>query len=125
MFIFEILPNKNLKISLGNESAENVKSYLEDHTSFETLLEFTESYWTNGWGVTTGDLLGQLTECPIIAEDLTIEDDGSNTLNGKAWYFGNYMVENEIETILENGFIEFTFWSDFDNDNFKNPFLVD
>jgi hypothetical protein len=87
-------------------------------------MELTESYWTNGWGVHTADQLNQMSECLVISEDSTTEDDGSITLNGKAWTNNNnYMIVSPLDSILENGYVDFELWDEFKEENFKNPYL--
>jgi len=82
--------------------------------------EITESYWTNGWGVHTADELGQMSECLVIAEDSTVEDDGSITLSGKVWTnIHNYQIASPIDQILWSH-CDFLLWEDFKTpENFK------
>ena len=86
----------------------------DEYGEIHTLWEITEGYWANGWGLHTADQLGQLSECLIISEDSTIEDDGRLTLFGKCWSnVHNYQTVSVIEELLEKGFYEFYLWEDF------------
>ena len=90
----------------------------------QAFMKMTEGYWTNGWGVhEAGNQLGQMSDCLVIAQDSTIEDDGSITLTGKTWSnIHNYQVVDEVEEILTKGYYDFYLWEDFKNgENFKNP----
>lgn len=123
-FTLTVLDNGNLKISYDESDSREVRDCYNDRGDFGTLYELTESYWTNGWGVHCADVLGQMSECPVIAKESYIEDDGSTTLQGKVWYHPNYMVESMILTILEKGFIELPLWFESEKgENFKNPYI--
>lgn len=124
-FHFEKLQDgKVLRITLpgnGEYAKAEIAELLEKVGSDSTFMELTESYWTNGWGVHNADTLGQMSECLVVAEESTIEDDGSISLSGKVWTnIHNYQVYCPIEEILENGHIDFYLWEDFKSvENFK------
>jgi len=108
-FSFKVLENNDLRISIDAndlELADEVRDFREKNCEQGTLLEYTESYWTNGWGVHTADELGQLSECEVIAEESLSEDDGSILVHGRIWYHPNYMIESIIDTILDKGHID-------------------
>jgi len=124
----QINEGKTLRISAENPS--EFAQYIKDHeddalTSFtpnsdQAFMELTESYSCNGWGVFTADQLGQMTECLAVAEESTVEDDGSYTLNGKVWTnIHNYQIVSPLYVILEDGYIDFRLWEDFQNENLK------
>jgi len=120
---------KILRISAVNpaEFAEHIENHKDDClTSYSpnsdmAFMEMSESYSCNGWGVFTADQLGQMSECLVIAEDSTIEDDGSFSFFGKVWTnIHNYQIENPLDLILENGHVDFYLWEDFKKvENFK------
>lgn len=126
---FEIIDNGR-KLRITAENPADLLEYIESHkdnmlTSFSPNTDqafkiLTESYWVNGWGVFTADELGQLSECLVIAEESTLEDDGSITLNGKVWTnIHNYQIVNPLDSIVENGYIDFLLWDTFKGENFK------
>jgi hypothetical protein len=119
---FTELENGDLRLSLIEEQKENLEEVVNNKnlSDFSKLLCATESYWANGWGVTFADQLHQLSEAPVIVEELTREDDGSITVHGKAWYQSDYMIRSAAETILDQGYIDFTYWNTFDGENFKS-----
>jgi hypothetical protein len=130
MLKFEkINEGKTLRISAINpaEFAEYIKEHEDDMLTAYTpnsdmaFFEMTEAYSTNGWGVFTADQLGQLSECLVVAEESTVEGDGSFSLSGKAWTnIDNYQIENPLDLILENGHVDFYLWEDFKKvENFK------
>lgn len=116
------LENGNLRLWLIEGQKESLEEIVNNENigDFQKLLGATESYWTNGWGVTSADLLHQLSEAPVIVEDLTVEDNGSITLYGKAWYQSDYMIRGAVETILRQGHIDFTLFDSFDGENFES-----
>jgi hypothetical protein len=118
---FKELENGDLRLSLIDSQRENLEDVVNNDKlgDFGKLFKATESYWTNGWGVTSADQLHQLSEAPVIVEDLSVEDDGSITLYGKAWFQGDYMIKSAVETILEKGYIDFTYFDTFDDENFS------
>ena len=125
---FEIIEaGRVLRVSAENRA--EFLQYIEDHkddalTSYTpnsdiAFMQLTESYSCNGWGIFTADTLGQMSECLVISEDLTIEDDGSYTLNGRAWTnIHNYQIVNPLDSIVENGYVDFLLWDNFKGENF-------
>ena len=105
-FKLSIAENGNLIISCEAEDKPEIMEFYDEHSEMATILEFTEHYWTNGWGVHSADELGNLSEAPLFAEESTIEDDGSIVLGNRVWYHPNYQIESLVEIVLEKGFIE-------------------
>ena len=125
---FEVIEDGRV-LRVSAENPAEFLQYIEEHkddalTSFQpntdqAFMELTESYSCNGWGIFTADTLGQLSECLVIAEDSTFEDDGSYTLNGRAWTnIHNYQIVNPFDSIVENGHIDFLLWDTFKGENF-------
>lgn len=127
---FQIIENGRVLRVTAENPAEFLQ-YIEDHkddalTSYKpnsdmALMQLTESYSGNGWGIFTADQLGQLSECLVIAEESTSEDDGSFTLNGRVWTnIHNYMIVNPLDQIAENGYCDFYLWEEMKGENFKD-----
>ncbi len=123
MLKFSILENGNLRISVQKGFRKEFKQYMKEdkHSNYSKFFELTEGYWANGWGVhNSGDDLGQLSSCLVIAEDSSAEDNGSITLHGRTWTnIHNYCIVDPLEEILEKGFYDFLKWKTFDNENFN------
>jgi len=49
--------------------------------------------------------IGALTSGPVIAVDIERDDDYKITKIGKTWWFSQYQVECEIETLIEHGIV--------------------
>ena len=120
MIDLTILENGNLRLSLEKDCREELEELREKFGISVVLHQALEAYWANGWYIGTANQLWQMSESPVICEEGYVEDNGSNTLHGKAWYFPNYMIEDEIETILEKGYVDFDFWQEFDNESFPS-----
>ena len=118
---FTELENGNLRLSVFENEYDNLQDIIDNNNlgDMAKLLEATESYWTNGWGVLDLGHLWQLSEAPVIVEECTIEEDGSITLYGKSWYQNDYATRSAVETILEQGYIDFVFWQEFKGENFE------
>ena len=115
MVEFEILENGKLRVKFvgDDQDRQEIKEHLEKHGINSAFANMTEPYWTNGWGVHTGDELNMMTGAMSIAQESTREDDGSLSLFGKVWTnFRNYQVVDEVSEILENGYFDFDFWQE-------------
>lgn len=77
----------------------------------DILWDGTEGYWANGmyWPFDAGHgnpFVG-LSSAPCIAESMDVDDDGLCTINGRFWYFPDYMVVNPMQILKEHGEVEF------------------
>lgn len=101
------LENGDLKIELTD--AEMLVDYFlkEKRPSVFDILEDSR-HIGNGWSDETDNVLGFLTSAPIIAEDADHNDEGFCTDAESFWYFDNYVVEDEWETLLNEGSVIFT-----------------
>lgn len=119
MFDLTKLENGKLRISLDffdeKEKGELIEELQELNTrkdDLSILLDWTESYWTNGsyqpFDAGEGNPYVGLTEAPCVAESMTYDDDGNATVEGDFWYFGDYMIRSFIDDIIENGYVDFS-----------------
>lgn len=98
-----ILPNKNLEVALdATDDAEEV-------------LEWGHEWWRmfeehvgNGWTAVWPEVIGALTDAPIVTNDYTVHDNGRTEVLGEVWWFPNYCVENPVETLAKRGRVVFT-----------------
>lgn len=131
MLHFEIIEDgKTLRVTAENpaEFAEWIKCHEEEMVTSYTpnsdmaFMELSEWYACNGWTVLTADQLGQMSECLVICEDATLEDDESYTINGRVWTnIYDYEIVSPLYCILENGHYDFDLWEVMDNENFPAP----
>lgn len=120
MINFTVLENGKLRLTLSSDgNKDEVIEIVERQAAIHALVELTEHYWKNGWGILGADDLSQMSSAPVIAEGHAVEGDGSNTLWGKAWYYPNYAIYNPLKKMLENDHVDFDFWGDFgEGENF-------
>jgi hypothetical protein len=120
MITFTKLDNGKLRLTASKGYKRELRQRYIDRGGSDTFEDGTESYWTNGWGIFSADLLGQLSSAPIIVEDLTINDDNSRTLNGNAWWYPDYQILDPVEEILKHKYVDFDLWDTFDNVTFPS-----
>lgn len=110
---YEITPNGNLLISSEPEDAEML-AHLKDINQGDDVTFLADLLDQTGWSG-NGQLntvrpedIGALTDAPILSDDVTIEDDGHATVNGRVWWFPNYMITNFADVLIEKGQVVFT-----------------
>jgi hypothetical protein len=101
----------NLLIELSGEPTDYEKQFYLDLSPINALCELldTSGYIGNGWQFLKPEDIGALISdtCPIISNDVDIEDDGSISHIGDIWYYPDYAVSNEIEILFEKGSVIF------------------
>jgi len=112
-----VLENRKLRLKWDGDEDDRheILDYEDANGSQSALCEILEDYLCNGWSLFDADQLLQLSSAPVLCNDASLEDNGDITLYGQGWYLGSYMVINPIDEILDEGFIDFDFWQDFDN----------
>src|SRR5208283_5888464 len=65
--------------------------------------ELIEWHLCNGWEFVAPEEIGALTAAPILSDSAMRNDKGELTAIDKVFWFPNYQVESEIETLLEKG----------------------
>ena len=104
--------NSALRVSFDPEDRDEITEILNRLDPVSILLEGTEHLWTNGsyhpFDAGQGNPFIGLTEAPCIASSLDIDDQGQMSVEGDFWYYGDYMITNPIEQMLDAGFVDFT-----------------
>ena len=116
MINLTVLENGNLRLEFDGDSydREDIEESLENNGTVGAFCDMLESNTCNGWDLRFGDNIGQMTSAPFLFEDSVISDDGMTLQNfGRVWWHPDYMVKDEVETILANGFMDFTLCPDF------------
>ena len=108
----KILDNGNLELSFATDDA---RDYFMDHNSGDEiplLCEGLESYSRNGsfapFDAGHGNPFVGLTSAPCIAESLDYLDDGRIEIEGRCWFYGDYMIKSPIDELIEDGKVIFT-----------------
>lgn len=102
-----ILPNGDLKLTANNETRAYIASELRQGKRDHIIYDLLEYDICNG-GFTPFDagdanpFVG-LTTAPCIAEAMTTEDNGDNVIDGRFWYFDDYMIRDELEELARRG----------------------
>lgn len=118
MFDLTQLENGKLRLTLDyadeSEKAElenELRELMTRKTDILILIDGTEKYWTNGsyqpFDSGAGDPFVGFTEAPCIAESMTYTDEGNAIIEGKFWYYGDYMIRSFLDDLLENGYADF------------------
>ena len=105
-----ILENGNLQ--LVADDAESLQSEHEARGFWSAFCDGMESYSCNGYfapfDAADGNPFVGLTGAPCIAESMTIEDDGTQTIEGRFWYYGDYAITCPIERLIAGESVVFT-----------------
>lgn len=72
-----------------------------------TLQDLLEDWLGNGWSFVAPQDIGALTDAPILSPDVEQDDHGNVVKVGKVYWFPNYAVECELNTLLEKGEVFF------------------
>lgn len=107
----EILPNKDLKISItadGREELAEMDARENNPGTDYKLARLLEYHLGNGWEFVRPEEVSALTSSPILSNDVSRDDDGELTAIGEVWWFPNYQVINEVEEMKDSGFVIFT-----------------
>ena len=73
----------------------------------DILLDMLEDHLCNGWEMVPPEDIGALTSAPILSEEVVRDDYGTLVSVGKVYWFPNYQIECELETMLETGEVFF------------------
>ena len=109
------LDNGSLRISLEKGHKRELRKLIKVLGYWCVWSELFElsNLTGNGWGIVSGDDLGQLTDAPFILSGFLPPEESEDVFDmtkwtyEKGWWFPNYQVENEIETLLIKGFVDF------------------
>jgi hypothetical protein len=112
MVSITIMTNGHLKITADNETRQWIKELQEKGRGSNDILHtITERYWTNGsyepFDAGDANPFVGLSSAPCIAQEMAYDDNGKKEIVGEYWYFGNYMLEDPMETLKRTGRVIF------------------
>jgi hypothetical protein len=93
----------------GRSLIEEARAHGEpDDPTLATLLEW---HLCNGWDLLDADLIGALSNAPILTRDLDWNETGAwpfIRVAGEWWYFEPYQVRSVVDDLLAHGVAIFT-----------------
>ena len=102
-----VLDNGDLEITPTFHAREETDHFLSLPTK-QALSELFEDWLGNGWEFLRPEQIGALTDAPILTDEIIYGDLGNVEFLGHVWWFPNYAIENEVETLLRNGKVIFS-----------------
>ncbi len=95
-----------------DETMEELKQLVSEKDDLSILIDMTEHYWSNGsyqpFDSGQGNPFVGLTNAPCIAESMSYDDNGNAKIGGSFWFYGDYMIYNFIQIIINEGSVTFT-----------------
>jgi len=93
------------------EDQIEIKESLDKNGFWSTMAEIFEPYSCNG-SFTPFDAGGAnpfvgLTNAPCIAESMDYLDNGDSKIEGRFWYYPDYMIRCPLEELAETGSVRF------------------
>jgi len=101
-----ILDSGDLEITATCHAHEEADHFLQLPT-MGALYELLEGWLCNGWEFIDPEKIRALTKAPILTDEIIYSDTGIERI-GNVWWFPNYQIENEVETLLKVGKVIFT-----------------
>jgi len=80
----------------------------DDITPESDLWDVLEYHLCNGWTWIEPRQIGALTEAPIIARDVEMNDDGDILFVDHIYWYPEYAILDPVAELFEHGFVEFT-----------------
>src|SRR5260221_8843452 len=103
-------PEGNLRIGLTDEGRAQVADVqqMKDRHGIDFVLGFflAHSGFESDWDWLQPEDIGALTSSPILSDDFDRDDYGNVTRVGRVYWNPRYQVEDDIQTLVENGTIE-------------------
>lgn len=88
------------------EGISPLKRYYRKGTDY-ILYELLDDFLCNGYDMVNPDDIGALTDRFMFTDDLQTDDFGNVISCSRVFHHGNYQVENPIDSLLDDGFVEF------------------
>ena len=97
----------DLEMIPTSQALADADHFLELPT-MDALYEILEDWLCNGWEFVLPENIGALTDAPILTDEIIYGDLGTVEYIGNVWWFTNYAIENEVETLLKKGKVVFS-----------------
>lgn len=111
---FTIQNDGSLKITADAEAREELKAAYADGGYPRAFDDILEAGLRSGFERIRPEYIGALTDSPIFGEEVTYEDDLTQRVEGRVWWFPEYQVINEVEELIQKGEVTFTLASEYE-----------
>lgn len=92
----------------GREELADLKELHKEKGPVAIWWDLNEGMFCNGYNDIRPELIGALTDAPIISDGTIDEETTKEEFeNTKFWWFPNYMVQDEVEELLTKGEVFF------------------
>lgn len=117
MLSCQILPNGDLLVAANADLKQELNEEFDRGRDYWSILcEAFEDYSRNGsytiFDAGDGNPNVGLTSAPCVAESMTVDDEGNNIIQGRLWWFPDYMVRDPLHELKNKGETIFTFAGD-------------
>ena len=104
------LPNGDLRIKLLRGHKRDIKDIQKSIPGIiSQFLEVIEYQLCTGWEEIKPEEIGALTSSIILSDDVTRDDSTDEITDiGNVWWFPDYMIKDEVQELLDKGYIDFT-----------------
>lgn len=93
----------------GRDELEELKTLHKEKGCLAIWWDLNEGMFCNGYHDIRPELIGALTDSPIISDTLFDEETGPEEKDhAKIWWFPEYQLVDEVEELLTKGEIIFT-----------------
>ena len=108
----KILDSGNLLVIANNETRKHIKKrYIEKEFKDSIYSDLFEGYETNGsytpFNASYGRPFVGLTEAPCVAESMNYDDEGEPIIEGRLWWFPDYMIRDPLQELKNKGRVVF------------------
>jgi hypothetical protein len=118
---FRVLRSGDLLITADNQSRSNLAYWLRQSRNSAELAVCEEARGGHNYELVAGGDLCALTDAPLIAQETTVEDDGTRLFYGKVWKHEDYMLHDYLEELVRKGRVIFSLGADFGEAPYKVP----
>ena len=103
-----VLSTGNLLLQADNELRKDIKDSIDYGKNYwQIMADIFEPLASNGsfthFDAGDSNPFVGLTNAPCIAEAMDYSDEGRATIDGRFWYFSDYMVRDDLEMLKNTG----------------------
>lgn len=101
--------DNSLHITADADTREDLRDAYERGGYLHAQGDFVEHARADGYEFVAPEWIGALTSAPILTDGYTLTDDGEHVVDGKVWWFPDYMVRDELRELIDTGEVTFAF----------------